>query len=78
MFPILLRLLSSGPDILFRYSVYHEKKKPYPTSVSEPEDNHMKRDHEKEIRYPISVSEPEDNNALKGSKSMNTSRPETE
>ena len=56
----------------------HEKTKPYPTSVSEPEYNNMKPYYEKKIRHPTSVSEPEDNNALKGSKSMNTSRPETE
>ena len=62
MFPIILRFLSSGPDILSRYSLYHEKKKPYPTSVSEPEDNNMKHYHDKRKPYPTSVSEPEDNN----------------
>ena len=62
MCPILLRLLSSGPDILSRHSVYHEKKKPYPTSVSESEDNNMKHHQEKKKPYPTSVSEPEDNN----------------
>ena len=73
MFPIILRFLSSGPDILSRYSLYHEKKKPYPTSVSGPEDNDMKPYHEKKIRHPTSVSEPEENDVLKASKSMSAS-----
>ena len=55
MFPILLRLLSSGPDILSRYSVYHEKKTPYPTSVAEPEENNMKHYHEKKKPPPTRV-----------------------